>query len=144
MSITDIVANIDRRLDELNSELAHLTEARAALGDAQTAAAPEPERPKRRARREPSTPRYEIAPAGKLIALLSDSDGLTTRQLAQAANADPAQVLTLLKEQESAGDVRRVGARAATRWHAITDEDRIAARVAELEAASRRGRARRT
>jgi hypothetical protein len=51
-------------------------------------------------------------------------------------------VLALLKEQESAGQVRRSGTRAATRWHVITDEDRIAIRAAELETTSRRGRAR--
>lgn len=69
---------------------------------------------------------------------------MTTRQLSQATDGDPGQILTLLKEQEAAGEVRRTGSRAATQWHAITDEDRIAARVAELEAAGRRGRARRS
>jgi hypothetical protein len=53
-------------------------------------------------------------------------------------------VLTLLKEQESAGVVRRTGTRAATRWHVITDEDRIAARAAELNAQSKRTQARKT
>ena len=85
-----------------------------------------------------------MVPAGRLIALLSSSAGLRTRELAKASNADPGQVLALLKEQEDAGQVRRTGARAATRWHAVTDEDRIAARAAELERHSRRGRSRRT
>jgi hypothetical protein len=53
-------------------------------------------------------------------------------------------VLALLKEQESAGQVRRTGTRAATRWDVITDEDRIAARAAELESRSRRKPARKS
>jgi hypothetical protein len=67
---------------------------------------------------------------------------MRTRQLSQNAHADPGQVLALLKEQETAGQVRRSGTRAATRRYAITDEDRIATRAAELETTSRRGRAR--
>jgi hypothetical protein len=143
MSITEIVANIDQRLAELEAELTQLTAARAALIDTQEPASAPKRRPPR-ARRAASKPTYDIAPAGKLVALLTDSEGLTTKQLSEATNADPAQVLALLKEQEHAGDMRRSGTRSATRWHVITDEDRIAARVAELEASSRRGRARRT
>jgi hypothetical protein len=67
-----------------------------------------------------------------------------TRELAQRINGDPAQVLTLLKEQEHARQVRRTGTRAATRWHVITDEDRIAARTAELQGISKRTGARRS
>lgn len=81
---------------------------------------------------------------GKLTALLAGTDGLRTAELAKATNGDPAQVLTLLKEQESAGDIRRSGTRAVTRWHVITDEDRITARAAELNAQSERTRARNT
>ena len=51
-------------------------------------------------------------------------------------------MLALLKEQEDAGQVRRTGTRAATRWHAVTDEDRIAARATEIARGSRRGRSR--
>jgi hypothetical protein len=140
MSITDIVTNIDRRLADLDAELAHLTEARTALIDQPTPAA---ETLPRRARRMSSTRVFDVVPAGKLVALLTESNGMSTRELSRAANADPAQALVLLKEQESAGQVRRTGTRAATRWYAITDEDRIAVRAAELEASSRRARARR-
>jgi hypothetical protein len=69
---------------------------------------------------------------------------MRTAELAKAANGARAQVLALLKEQETAGEVRRSGTRAATRWHIITDEDRIAARAAELTAQSSRTRARKT
>jgi hypothetical protein len=41
-------------------------------------------------------------------------------------------VLTLLRELETAGRIRRTGQRRGTRWHAITDEDRIRDRAAEL------------
>ena len=54
------------------------------------------------------------------------------------ANGDRDQVLTLLRELEAAGRIRRTGQRRSTRWHVITDEDRIRERAAEL--ASRRKR----
>jgi hypothetical protein len=143
MSITDIVANIDQRLADLDAELTHLNGARAALINK---SAPQPAQASatkaRRARRTPAKRAYDIVPAGKLLAMLAKSGPMTTRDLSQRANADPRQVLPLLKQQQEAGEVRRSGTRAATRWHTITDEDRIAARVAELEASSRRTRAR--
>ena len=139
MSLADIVANIDQRLADLAAELAHLNGARAALLDHPAPATRVKPRPAHRA--SPKTS-YEVVPVGKLIALLSGSDGMRTRELSQASNGDPAQVLVLLKEQEDAGQVRRTGTRAATRWHAITHEDRIAARAAELVRSSRRPRSR--
>jgi hypothetical protein len=137
MTITDIVARIDQRLADLDAELTHLNGARVALTDT-----PAPAAAKALPRRAPTKPSYDVAPAGKLIELLSRSQGMRTRELSQNTNANRAQVLALLKEQESAGQVRRSGTRAATRWHVITDEDRIAIRAAELETTSRRGRAR--
>jgi hypothetical protein len=53
-------------------------------------------------------------PVGKLTAMLAGPEGLRTRELATATDGDPAQMLALLKEQESAGEVRRTGTRAAT------------------------------
>ncbi len=73
-------------------------------------------------------------PAEKLEVLLAESAGLTTSALAQQAGADRDQVLTLLQEMEASGRIRRQGERRATRWHAITDEERIRERAAELEA----------
>lgn len=140
MTINDIVTNIERRLAEAHAEVAHLEGARSALLNGQST----PTRKPRGARRKPATPKYEVVPAGKLTALLAGTQGLRTAELAQAANGARAQVLALLKEQETAGEVRRTGTRAATRWHVITDEDRIAARAAELTAQSSRTRARRT
>jgi hypothetical protein len=141
MTIADIVANIDRRLAELDAELAHLSGARKALING----APRPAASTRRRAPRASVKRtYEVVPVGKIIALLSGAEGMRTRELSQATNGDPTQLLALLKEQEDAGQVRRSGTRAATRWHVITDEDRIAARAAELRAAGKRTRARRT
>ncbi len=65
--------------------------------------------------------------------MLAEHKGITSTALAKLANAAPDQVLALLRELEAAGRARRTGQRRGTRWHAITDEDRIAARVAELE-----------
>jgi hypothetical protein len=141
MTINDIVTNIERRLAEAHAEVAHLEGARVALLNGSQSA---PMRKPRRARRKPATPKYEVVPAGKLTALLAGTEGMRTAELAKAANGARAQVLALLKEQEAAGEVRRTGTRAATRWHAITDEDRIAARAAELTAQSSRRRARTT
>ncbi len=141
MTITEIVTNIDRRLADVHAEVAHLEGARLALlNGSQPAPAPKT----RRARRKPAEPKYQVVPVGKLTALLAGTDGLRTAELAKATNCDPAQVLMLLKERESAGDVRRTGTRAATRWHVITDEDRIAVGAAELTARSGRKRARKT
>jgi hypothetical protein len=43
-----------------------------------------------------------------------------------------------LKELEARSEVRRSGQRRGVRWHAITDEDRIRERAAELERLRRR------
>jgi hypothetical protein len=51
-------------------------------------------------------------------------------------------VLALLRELEQAQRIRRTGQRRATRWHAITDEDRIRERAAELATRSPRRRPR--
>jgi hypothetical protein len=80
----------------------------------------------------------EVVPAGRLEVLLAENGGLTTSALTEQTNGDRDQVLTLLRELESAGRIRRSGQRRSTRWHAITDEDRINERAAELAARSRR------
>ncbi len=76
-------------------------------------------------------------PAEKLKLLLSDSDGLSTSDLAEHAPADQAQVLSLLREMEKADVVRRTGHARATRWHLVTDEQRVQERAAELAARSK-------
>jgi hypothetical protein len=95
-----------------------------------------PRKPARRRTRAKADRTVEVVPAAKLELLLSDTGGLATSALAVRANADRDQVLTLLRELETAGRVRRTGQRRATRWHAITDEERIQERAAELAARS--------
>ncbi|MHB1833578.1 MAG: FaeA/PapI family transcriptional regulator [Solirubrobacteraceae bacterium] len=80
-----------------------------------------------------------MVPAGKLEVLLAATDGMSTAALAEQAGGRQSQVLELLRELERGGKVRRSGARRGTRWHWITDEERIQARVAELERLTRRG-----
>jgi hypothetical protein len=101
----------------------------------------------RRSRRPPlkaSRPKANRAgnafPADRLESLLSGNGngGLTTSELAAQASADRDRILGMLRELEAAGRVRRSGQRRATRWHVITDEDRIRERAAELEATRRR------
>jgi hypothetical protein len=147
MTITDIVTNIDRRLAEAHAEVKHLEAARTALATGSPPARSSPPAvtaTPRRARRQPTRVAYQVVPVERLAELLADSHGLRTSELATATNGNPTQVLALLKQQESAGEVRRTGTRAATRWHVITDEDRIAARAAELARQSKRARARKT
>ena len=84
----------------------------------------------------PRRARQRTAPptAAAIEQLLSGRDtGLSARAIAEEANADYAATLTLLRELEASGQVRREGARRSTAWRLITDEDRIAQRAAELE-----------
>jgi DNA-binding IclR family transcriptional regulator len=100
---------------------------------------PPPQEP--RVRATPRRPRarrsVDVVAAGRLEVLLSEHDGMTTSALAERANANRDQILTALRELEAAGRVRRSGQRRSTRWHAITDEERIQKRAAELAARSK-------
>jgi hypothetical protein len=138
----EIIISIDRRIAEARSEIASLEAALAAIGKqsgttpnaapsspARVNGAARSSRGRRRSRRRPA----DVVPAGKLQALLIGGGGMSTGDLVDQTGGDRQQVLTLLRELEAAGQVRRTGERRGTRWHAITDEDRIAARVAELE-----------
>jgi hypothetical protein len=162
-----ILDSIENRLRKLNQEIDTLTAARSALDARETEPARRPraqasgaaaatapatapaaggrgsgrgpnQRPRSRRRAKPRAG-TEVVPAGRLEALLSENGGLTTSALAERTNGDRDQVLTLLRELETAGRIRRTGQRRSTRWHVITDEDRIRERAAEL--ASRRRRA---
>ena len=156
MTIEELANTIQDRINTLNGEIATLEAARTQLhanGSAPAVAANRAARAttnssKPTARRRRPKPkaananaRTEVVPAGKLEVMLAQHDGITTAQLAKLANGKPDQVLTLLREMEGAGRARRTGQRRGTRWHAITDEDRIQARAAELEKQSRLARA---
>jgi hypothetical protein len=126
----EIVDSIDTRLAELSDQIKTLETARTALDRGETAA--------RRAPRPRAKRRVSAVPADQVESLLSGNGGLSTSELADRANGDRDQVLGLLRELEAAGRVRRTGQRRGTRWHRITDEDRIRVRAAELEATRRR------
>ena len=145
MTTQAILDSIENRLRELNQEIETLAAARAALekGEATPArasrsSATRPAATRTPARRASSRRRVkaaagtEVVPAGRLELLLSENGGLTTSVLTERTNGNRDQVLTLLRELEAAGRVRRTGQRRSTRWHAITDEDRIRERAAEL------------
>ena len=79
----------------------------------------------------------KVLVAGSLEAMLRESgDGLSAAAIARGANARDGQVRDLLRELASAGKVRQSGARRASRWRLVTDEERIAERAAELAARS--------
>ena len=82
----------------------------------------------------PSTEARPVIPAGKLIDVLSGSQSTSTSELVRETGGDSQQLLTLLKELENDGQLAREGNRRSTRWRLITDEDRVAARAAELAA----------
>ena len=141
MTTTDIVTSIDQRLTEANAEITRLESARQALiNGAAPAVKPQTRRVPRKTTPLKTVRRgNEVVPAGKLTALLDGSAGTSTSELAQATNGKPDQILALLRELEQADQIRRTGERRVTRWHLITDEDRIAARAAEI-AAQAKGR----
>jgi|SRR5580692_3710367 hypothetical protein len=151
-TLEDIVTSIDIQLQALTAEQEQLTNARAALSGSvapatpvtpaapAAPAAPAPAQPRRRSRRrkrQTTTPITNVVPAERLLKLVVDNPGTTTTSLAKLASADQTQVLTLLKEAETDGSVRREGQRRATRWYRYTDEDRIAERAAQLAKQSR-------
>ncbi len=139
-TIEQLVQSIDGRVHELSREIASLEAARLAL--IANGSAPTPSRKPRAkpaARRKPGRA-TKVVLAETAERMLAESDGLTTAVLATKAGAGRDQVLALLRDLEKANRVRRTGQRRSTRWHAITDEDRIRGRAAELASRSRRRR----
>jgi membrane protein involved in colicin uptake len=125
---------------EMKAATAETTPAKAETkaAPAKTTRAHGPKSRSRATRRAKSAKRTDVVPAGKLVSLLGAGGGMSTADLVGQTGGDRQQLLTLLRELEAAGEVRRSGERRNTRWHVITDEDRIAARVAELERARAR------
>ena len=140
-SIEQLIRSIDTRLDQLAGEIAKLEDAQKALADGKAPSTSTPASVPRRTQRKPrAKPKRstEVLLAGQVEQMLRESsDGLRTPDIAERGNADPGQVLTLLRELEKTCQVRRTGERRGTRWHLITDEDRIAERAAELASRSR-------
>jgi hypothetical protein len=140
--IEELIESLDGRIRELSDAIASLQDARTALtsngGAAVRVRSPRRHvRPKRLARRKPART-SRVLPADNAVQLLADEGGMTTPALAKQAGADRDEVLALLRDLEKARRVRRTGQRRATRWHAITDEDRISQPAAEPTTRRRR------
>jgi len=151
----DIVESIDNRLRELNDEIKTLDAARVRLDAHESRpsrrrsqrgigvhtagdSTPRSGERTRKTSRPKATRQSKAIPADRVESLLSENGGLTTSALAEKTGGNRDHLLKLLRDLETAGRIRRTGQRRATRWHTITDEDRIRERVAELEATRKR------
>ena len=90
-----------------------------------------------RPRRSGPTRRSGDLVAGQLEDLLRESeDGLSLVALAARADVSDAKVRDRLHELQRQGEVRNSGSRRTSVWRLMSDEERIAARAAELERVS--------
>lgn len=81
--------------------------------------------------------RREVLSADQVAGMLAESgDGLSAIAIAKQAAAPYNRVADALRELQAAGRVRQQGTRRTSRWVAITDEERIQARAAELASRS--------
>ena len=84
--------------------------------------------------RRRTTARPSRADAAEFKRLLAQADGgPSDSALAKLAGVPAATIRAQLRELDRSGEVRSAGERRGTRWALVTDEDRIAQRVAELE-----------
>ena len=102
-----------------------------------SASAPQRSRVLAKPRRARDRRSVDVVAVGRIESLLSEHGAMTTSALAERANGNRVQTLAVLRELEAAGRIRRTGQRRSTRWHAITDEERIQKRAAELAARSK-------
>ena len=143
--VDEVIAAIEQRIAAAQAEIASLEVPRSVLAGVGALAGKAPRcrqpeiggaaRPRTRSasrRRKPARPsRADVA---ELKRLLAEADGgLSGSALAELAGAPPATVRAQLRELERSGEVRSAGERRGRRWTLVTDEDRIAQRVAELE-----------
>ena len=142
---------IEGHLRTIDAEVVSLREALERLEDNEAKSRAAQRKPRRRAAAAQSSRgtrgsrsrRGPAATPADIAGLLAASEGLTTSAIAEQAGLDRGEALSVLKDLESKGEVRRSGQRRGVRWHAYTDEDRIRERAAELEKASRAARERR-
>jgi hypothetical protein len=100
------------------------------------ATAPQRSRVLAKPRRARGRRSVDVVAVGRIESLLSEHGAMTTSAVAERANGNRVQIRALLRELEAAGRIRRTGQRRSTRWHAVTDEERIQKRAAELAARS--------
>ena len=143
--VDEVIAAIEQRIAAAQAEIASLEVARSVLagveiladqaarrGQRETGDAARP-RSRSATRRRRST-RRSAADVAELKRLLAEADGgLSGSALAKLAGVPPAKVTAQLRELERSGEVRSAGERRGRRWTLVTDADRIAQRVAELE-----------
>ena len=145
--IAQILDAIEQRLTQAHAEIESLTTARDILAG-EPASAPARSRgaesapPRHRgvtSRRSRRSRRAGEHPEQTIEALLGEStDGISAVALSKRAGMGYARVLHRLHELESAGTVLSTGTNRTSLWRLVTDEDRIAQRVAELEQAAER------
>ena len=139
-TVAELIQSIERRIQELRGEISRFEEARRALTNGSAASKSQTDQGKgvgrRKTLKKPKVVKKEVMLAAQLERILGESEGLGTADIAAQGNADQNQVLTLLKELEATGKVRRTGERRGTRWHLLTDEDRVAAPAEELASRS--------
>jgi predicted ArsR family transcriptional regulator len=76
-----------------------------------------------------------VQPARIEELLRARTSGLSLAALAKELGVGTAKIRAQLTELQRAGQVRSEGSRRTSRWRIVTDEERIADRVAELEQA---------
>jgi hypothetical protein len=142
--IEDIVESIQNRLCELNEEISALTPARDAL-DGRGSRAPNRRRRGAATGKTRTGASNDASGPGPLHGAVGPAGPASTAAPSRPHSKVPAdridahrdRVLTVLRELEMAGRVRRTGQRRSTRWHTITDEERIHERAPELAARSK-------
>jgi hypothetical protein len=141
-SMRGAIAELEREADGLRAALAEIERQQAAAEVPATRTAE-----RRVADARPAKPRgrrhshvvngaapVKVLLAGQLERMLEDNrEGLSAAEIAKRAGAAYGQVSDLLAELQDAGKVHRTGQRRGTRWHALSDEEWIARRAAELE-----------
>ena len=143
--VDEVTAANEQRIAAAQAAIASLEVARSVLAgvDALAGKAPRPGQPEiggaarprsRSAMRQRRPRRPSGTDAAELKRLLAEDDGgLSGSALAELAGVPPATVRAQLRELERSGEVRSAGERRGRRWTLVTDEDRIAQRVAERE-----------
>ena len=135
--IEQLIETIDVRLEALAGEIASLEEARAALIANGAAPGTDGQARARPAERRRPRQRRQVLEPESAERILAKGDGLTAAELARQSGIAQDQMVTLLRDLETARRARRTGEGGGTRWHVMTEEDWIRERAEELAARQR-------